>query len=456
MLINKLPTLLVSALLAVSLTQAHAATSRSSWVTSQIYNYNHPYAATDSTDLATKMSTMSTSAFNFYRGTDHIFYQDMLTLPTSSYTTSQTGYTWLGGDTHIGNFGGLKDSNGTAIFSVNDFDEAYLGQYVWDLRRLATSMVLAGRANGISDSNITTAINTMVGAYVDEMSTFKGSNAELTFQLIKSNTTGVVDDTVTAAGNDSRANLLSKYTQVSGSTRTFQNIANSLVAVNSTTYNNIAGAMSSYISSISSGKQYAASYYTVKDIHQKLGSGVGSLGKLRYYVLIEGPTSSTSDDVILELKQASSSAVSIADYGQLPSSIYNNNEATRVALSAKAQQINADVLIGYAAINGLNFYFHEKSPFAEDFDYTQLTSSSKLSTAATYLGQALASAHAISDQDYNSSIVSYSIDKQVSDAVTSKSGLESEISTFAFNYAAQVTLDWQSFVTAYNNGTSLY
>lgn len=456
MLIHKLPTLLVGVALAVSLTSVHAATSRSSWVTSQIYNNNHPYAATDSTDLSTKMSTMSTSAFNFYRGTDHIFYQDMLTLPSSGYVTSQTGYTWLGGDTHIGNFGGLKDSNGTAIFSVSDFDEAYLGQYVWDLRRLATSMVLAGRANGISDSNITAAINTMVGAYVDEMSTFKGSSAELSFQLKKSNTTGVVNDTITAVGNDSRANLLSKYTQVSGSTRSFQNIANVLVAVNSTTYNNIAGAMSSYISSISTGKQYAASYYAVKDIHQKLGSGVGSLGKLRYYVLIQGASSSTSDDVILELKQASNSSVSIADYGQLPSSVYNNNEANRVAISAKAQQINADVLIGYTPINGLNFYFHEKSPFAEDFDYTQLSSSTKLSTAATYLGQALASAHAISDQDYNSSIVSYSIDKQVSDAVTSKSGLASEMATFAFNYAAQVNLDWQSFVTAYNNGTVLY
>lgn len=458
MLTPKLPVMFVVAACVVSLsiTAAHAATSRSNWVTSQIYNNNHPYAPTDSANLATKMSTMSMNAFNFYRGTDHIFYQDMLTLPSSNYETSQTGYTWLGGDTHIGNFGGLKDSNGNAIFSVNDFDEAYLGQYVWDLRRLATSIVLAGRANGVSDSNITTAIHTMVGAYVDQMGAFKGSSAELSFQLTKSNTTGVVDDTITAVGNDSRSSLLSKYTQLSGSTRTFQNIANSLISVNSATYNNISGAMSSYISSIAVGKRYALSYYTVKDIHQKMGSGVGSLGKLRYYALIEGPSSATSDDVILELKQASMSAVSIADYGRLPSSVYNNNEANRVVLSAKAQQLNTDVLIGYAPINGLNFYVHEKSPYAEDFDYTLLNSSSKLSTAATYLGQALASAHAVSDQDYNSSIVSYSIDKQVSDAVTSKSGLQSEIATFAFNYVAQVTLDWQSFVTAYNNGTPLY
>jgi uncharacterized protein (DUF2252 family) len=79
-----------------------------------------------------------------------------------------------------------------------------------------------------------------------------------------------------------------------------------------------------------------------------------------------------------------------------------------------------------------------------------------LNTAATYLGQALASAHALADQDYDVSIVSYSIDKQVSDAVTSKSGLKSEINSFAFDYATQVTLDWQAFVAAYNAGTPLY
>jgi uncharacterized protein (DUF2252 family) len=435
---------------------AQAATSRTSWVVSQIYSYNHPFAATDSTDLATKMSTMTADAFDFYRGTDHIFYQDMLTLPASSYTTTQTGYTWIGGDAHIGNFGAWQDSSGNNVFSVDDFDEGYLGQYVWDLRRLATSMVLAGRVNGVADSDITTAINTMVGAYVSEMNTFMGSSAELSFQLKNGNTSGAVQTTISNSKSDTRATLLSKYTQVTSGVRSFQTIANTLVTVNSTTYNNIAAAMNSYISSIASSKQYAASYYQVKDIRQKLGSGVGSLGKLRYYVLIEGPSTSTSDDVILELKQETTSAVAEVDNGQLPAADYNNNEGNRVAMTAKAQTLNADVLTGYATINGLTYYFHEKSPFEEDFDYTQLTSAGKLNTAATYLGQALASAHAISDQDYNSTIVPYSIDKQVSSAVTSTSGLESEISTFAFNYAAQVNLDWQSFVSAYNAGTPLY
>ncbi len=449
--------IVIGAALALGTSAVQAQTSRTSWVVTQIYNYNHPFAATDSTDLATKMSTMSNDSFDFFRGTDHLFYQDMLTLPASKYTTAQTGYTWIGGDAHIGNFGAWKDSGSNYVFSVDDFDEGYLGQYVWDLRRLATSMVLAGRVNGIADSDITTAINTMVGAYVSEMNNFMGSSAELSFQLKNGNTSGVVQSTISASSNDSRSNLLSKYTQVTNGVRSFQTIANTLATVNSTTYNSIVAAMSSYISTISSSKQYAASYYQVKDIRQKLGSGVGSLGKLRYYVLIEGPSTSTSDDVILELKQEVSSAVAPASSNaQTLLSADGSNDGNRVAMTNKAQTINADVLAGYATINGMTFYFHEKSPFEEDFDYTQLTSAGKLNTAATYLGQALASAHAVSDQDYNSAIVTYSIDKQVSSAVTSTSGLESEISAFAFSYASQVNLDWQSFVSAYKAGTPLY
>lgn len=446
---------LVFALFCGAIAHASAATPRASWVVSEVYGYNHPYAASASNELDTKMATMSLSAYNFYRGTDHIFFRDMLTRPASAYATSQTGYTWLGGDTHLGNFDASRDSSGKAVFKVADFDEGYLGQYVWDLRRLAASMVLAGRENGIADSDIRAAIETMTGAYVDKMAEFKGSSAELGFQLTPGNTTGAVDDTIVKADGKSRSSLLAKYTRLSGSARVFQNLSN-LVPVTAGTYSDITGAMGSYVNSIAASKRYAASYYAVKDVHQKLGSGVGSLGKLRYYILIQGPSSATTDDVILEMKQEATSAVAIAGNGQLPAWAYDYHEGGRVSKSAKAQLINADVLTGYTTVAGKPYYLHEKSPYQEDFDYTLLSTAGKFNAAATYLGQALASAHAISDQDYDATIVSYSIDKQVSDAVVSKSGLKTEIANFAFDYAAQVQLDWQAFVAAYNNGTPLY
>lgn len=433
---------------------ALAATSRPAWVVNDIYAYNHPYAATDSADLATKMQTMNSSAFLFYRGSADIFYHDMATLPASSYVSPSTAYTWLGGDTHLANFGAFQDSSGKTVFGVDDFDEGYLGQYVWDLRRSATSIVLAGRENGLADSDITSAIHTFVTAYLSQLSSFTGNNNEKSFQLTSANTSSVVKSTISASAGDKRSSLLSKYTAVSNGKRAFQT-SSSLGTVSSTSYNAIVAAVGNYVQTIATGKQYAASYYTVKDVRQKFGSGTGSLGRLRYYVLIEGASSSTSDDVILEMKQEAASNVAIVDAGQLPAADYANNEGNRVGRSGKAQLINADVLIGYASIGGLPFYVHEKSPFAEDFDYTQLTSASKFNTAMTYVGQALASAHALADNDYDSSVVPFSIEAEIT-AAASSSGLQAEIAAFAFSYADQVNLDWQAFQAAYAAGKPLY
>lgn len=434
---------------------ADAASARDSWVVAQIRDYNHPYAASASGELDTKLATMARSAYDFYRGSDHIFFQDMATRPASAYATAQTGATWIGGDTHLGNFDAARDSSGKAVFKVADFDEGYLGQYVWDLRRLAASMVLAGRDNGLSDADIGAAIDSMVGAYLDQMAQFKGSNGEASFRLDKDTTTGVVDDTIDKADGKTRANLLAKYTALSGGARRFQNLSD-LIAVPAATYSDVTAAMPAYIGSIAASKRYPSGYYTVKDVHRKLGSGVGSLGKLRYYVLIEGATSSSSDDVILELKQQAVSAVATAAPGRLPSSAYESHQGMRVARTAKAQVVNAEVLIGHASIAGLPFYVHEKSPFQEDFDVAKLDSAGKFDTAAQYVGQALASAHALADQDYDATVVGYSIDKQVTEAVTSRSGFKSELRAFAFDYAAQTQLDWQAFVDAYEAGTALY
>ena len=214
--------------------------------------------------------------------------------------------------------------------------------------------------------------------------------------------------------------------------------------------------MSSYITSIPTTKRYSNSYYAVKDIRQKLGSGVGSLGKMRYFVLVQGATTSTSDDVILEMKQQSSSTVAIAAPNLMPTSAYNSNQAYRMVRSAKAMSSNTDRLYGYTVVNSTAYSLREKSPFQEDFDYTLLTSYGKFKTAVEYMGKVLARAHSMSDQDYDATLITYSIDKQITDVVTSSSSFKDEIVNFSVDYATQVEYDWQSLKTAQQNGATLY
>ncbi|WP_414570384.1 DUF2252 domain-containing protein [Nostoc sp. CCY 9925] len=436
---------------------SQAATPRSTWVENEIYQYNHPFASQLPQELTTKMQKMTASPFAFYRGTAHIFYRDMQTLPGSGFVNSSISAIWLEGDMHMQNLGGMRDSNDNNVFDTTDFDEGYLGPYVWDLRRMAVSILLAAKENGFSSGDAQDIVRNFLDAYLNKMSDFKGTNDELSYRLEESNTNGVVKDLIQKAAGKNRSSLLNKYTLLnSTSDRVFQTTSE-LQPVSSTTYSNIAAAMSSYIASIPSSKRYSNSHYTLKDIRLKLGSGTGSLGKYRYYLLIEGPSLQTDDDRILEMKQQNSSAVAIGSPGLLPSSVFNNHEGARVTIVTKAMLSNTDPLVGYTTVSSIPFMVREKSPYQVDFDYTLLTTKSKFMDAMDYAGKVVAKNHAISDKDYDAAIIAVSVDKEVSDITSgNKAVFKDEIVNFALDYAAQVDYDYASFKDAYNRGVTLY
>lgn len=436
---------------------SQAATPRSTWVENEIYQYNHPFASQLPQELAMKMQKMTASPFAFYRGTAHIFYRDMQTLPGSGFVNSFTSAIYLEGDMHMQNLGGMRDSNESNVFDTTDFDEGYLGPYVWDLRRMAVSILLAAKENALSSSDAQDIVRNFLDAYLNKMSDFKGTNDELSYRLSESNTNGVVKDLIQEAAGKGRSSLLNKYTLVnSSSNRVFQTTS-ALQPVSSSTYSDITGAMSSYIASIPSSKRYSNSYYTLKDIRLKLGSGTGSLGKYRYYLLIVGPSSATDDDRILEMKQEGSSAVAIAVPGLLPSSIYGNHEGARVTIATKAMLSNTDPLVGYTTVSSIPFMLHEKSPYQVDFDYTLLTTKSKFMDAMGYSGKVVAKNHAISDKDYDAAIIAVSVDKEVTDITNgNKAVFKDEIVNFALDYVTQVEYDYASFKDAYNRGMTLY
>ena len=68
--------------------------------------------------------------------------------PTTRSSTSDSGRIWVHGDLHVENFGTYLNSDGRLVFDVNDFDEAYLGRFTWDLQRFAASLALVGLAEG--------------------------------------------------------------------------------------------------------------------------------------------------------------------------------------------------------------------------------------------------------------------------------------------------------------------
>jgi uncharacterized protein (DUF2252 family) len=89
--------------------------------------------------LKVKYKRMSENAFRFFRGTCHLFYEDLA--KNNSFPSSPTG--WITGDLHIENFGSYKGDNGLVYFDVNDFNEAVLAPVTWEIARMTTSIFVA-------------------------------------------------------------------------------------------------------------------------------------------------------------------------------------------------------------------------------------------------------------------------------------------------------------------------
>jgi uncharacterized protein (DUF2252 family) len=95
--------------------------------------------------LPLRTERMRASAFAYLRGSAAVMAADLATQPQSGLTVQ------LCGDAHLANFGSYASPEGTPVFDVNDFDETFPGPFEWDLKRLATSLVLSGREAGFSN-----------------------------------------------------------------------------------------------------------------------------------------------------------------------------------------------------------------------------------------------------------------------------------------------------------------
>ncbi len=109
--------------------------------------------AADPMAFRRKFRKMAVDPFAFYRGSACLFYADMVRDP-DPWVDERASRVWIQGDLHAENFGTYMDGEGHFIFDVNDFDEAYIGHYTWDIKRMVASVALMSWMKAISDDDI--------------------------------------------------------------------------------------------------------------------------------------------------------------------------------------------------------------------------------------------------------------------------------------------------------------
>ena len=102
---------------------------------------------------------MALSPFTFYRGAATVMARDLAGTPVTGLRTQ------LCGDAHLSNFGLFASPERRLVFDLNDFDETLPGPWEWDVKRLAASVEVAARANGVRRRPRRACVETAVEAY---------------------------------------------------------------------------------------------------------------------------------------------------------------------------------------------------------------------------------------------------------------------------------------------------
>ncbi|HEY1253275.1 MAG TPA: DUF2252 family protein, partial [Terracidiphilus sp.] len=111
-----------------------------------------------------KYTLMAASPFGYFRGAVPVMAADLALLPSTGLAAQ------LCGDAHVRNLGAFATPDGRLTFDINDFDESIRGPFEWDLKRMAASLVLAGRESGHKDASACAAVEKFVARYSAQMS----------------------------------------------------------------------------------------------------------------------------------------------------------------------------------------------------------------------------------------------------------------------------------------------
>jgi uncharacterized protein (DUF2252 family) len=406
--------------------------------------------AADPAAFRTKFRKMAADPFAFYRGSACLFYADVAERD-DPWADERTSRIWIQGDLHAENFGTYMDGDGVLIFDVNDFDEAYVGHFTWDVTRFAASMALLGWRKAISDADISRLVERYVRAYLDQVRWFVDDADDGSFSLRLDTTEGAVHQVLQLAKLRTRVALLDQVTETEGFDRVLREVPG-LRRLGADERAAVTAAFERYLDSIPVAKRQRGVTYAVKDVAGRSGFGIGSAGLPAYTVLIEGYNQALDNDVVLSMKQGNVAAPSRVVTDPAISGAFRHH-GHRTAVSQRALQAHADPLLGWTDLNGVGFVVSEVSPYEADLDWSELTEPAEIAPVVDYLGRATAKVHCVADSDADHSLVPFQTEEAIAQVVT---GREEEfvawVVEFAHDYAAQVREDHALFVDAFRHG----
>jgi uncharacterized protein (DUF2252 family) len=294
--------------------------------------------------ITIKYERMAASPFGFFRGAVPVMASDLSLMPHTGIVNQ------ICGDAHVCNLGAYAAPDGRLVFDINDFDETIRGPFEWDLKRLATSLVLAGRENGAKRAQCEEAVYGLIARYRKCVDMFARMPVlEMArYQVHRLQRITPVSTALLKAERSTPMHTLEQLTvpEMSRGAETGRRIFKEnkplLTRISSGQARAVLASLHEYKKDLLPERQHFFAQYRPIDVGFKV-VGTGSVGLRDYLVYFEG--NGRGDPLFLQVKEepASGYAKYLEYHGP-------HHQGQRVADGQRAMQFLSDPFLGWTTI----------------------------------------------------------------------------------------------------------
>ncbi|MER7760485.1 DUF2252 domain-containing protein [Streptomyces sp. NPDC097619] len=387
-----------------------------------------------------RVGRMAANPFAFLRGAAGLMAHDL-------EGTALTGIgAQLCGDAHAANFGLYGDARGGLVIDLNDFDETAYGPWEWDLKRLAASLVLAGRVAGTDEDRCRDAARDAVGAYrrtmrlLAKLPVADAWNAIADERLVShtdaKDLVGLLGQVMEKARNNTSARFAAKSTEAVDGGRRFVDALPVLRRVGDGEAAAVAAALGPYLETVQPDRRPLLARYAIHDVAFRV-VGTGSVGTRSYVVLL---LDHRGEPLVLQVKEARPSVLlpHLRAVGFAPAPV--RHEGQRVVAGQKSMQVVSDLLLGWTTVEGRPFQVRQFRNRKGSVDPAAL-SAEQLDDYGRMTGALLARAHAHSADP-----------RRIAGYCGKNEELDEAVATFAVAYADRTEADHEELTAAVRNG----
>ena len=303
---------------------------------------------------------------------------------------------------HVSNFGVFASAERSLVFGINDFDETIPGPWEWDLRRLATSAVVAGQFMAKDHEACESYSRAVVSSYRQRIHEYADMGYLATWYSVihEDDILAAVppkllskwEKAIAKAKKGSHLQVLEKMTDLVDNKQRI--VENAPFVVRETKTEKgvpireaVGMFLEQYLDSLTEDRRQLLSRYQVLDVARKV-VGVGSVGTRCWIAFMRGKDE--GDPLFIQYKEAEESV--LAPYLKGPK---YENQGFRVVSGQRLIQGSPDILLGWGAVNKTNFYVRQLRDMKGSYEFDPETTNHKGMEAYCGLcGWALALAHA--------------------------------------------------------------